>query len=149
MQHLNRVVCQVSPDDEFVCTLIVDDGLYVVRTGNVGGLMNEFGNNVNATFADADTQNFVEELVENEERLKDATPDQLRNTPGTLFLAFSDIRSVDTGQESTVDHPAVNTMTVHTRLGDLRFVFSYAREEDIDLLRQTLEQNARQPHANA
>jgi hypothetical protein len=149
MQHLNRVVCQMTPDDEFVCNLIVDDGFYVVRTGNVGALLNDLSNkNINTVTDLGDTQEFVEELVLNEERLQNASRGELRNVPGSLYIDFADISGVETTREATEDTDSLDTMIVHTRRGSLRFVFSYAREEDIQTLRAELERHIGKAYAN-
>ena len=149
MQHLNRVVCKLMPVDEFVCSLIVDDGLYIVRTGTIGGLLNDLsGKNVNVVAAEGDTQSFVEQVVSNEEWLKTASRDELRNTPGSLYFDFSEISSVEVTREATEDTTNLDTMIVHTQRGNLHFVFSYAREEDIQALRAELEQHIGEPYAD-
>lgn len=138
--QINRVVHRGTGSDDDaddLCSLIVaDDGLYVIRTGNSGALVDEQeANSLNQVVAVGSTQDFVREVAENEARLQREPLATLAKTPGSTFLPLSDVTMVH--QTGSLD---VAMLTLMTKAGKFTFAFPQTRVEDVVSLKKAITQ---------
>jgi hypothetical protein len=130
-------------EDHLVYTVVLaGEGLYMIHTGNAGGLPNEPGGfGLNEAVLDETTMPFVEELLKHEEQIKTIPLATLAQEAHSAFIPFDQITSAVASTEN-----AEPNMIIRTRQGDFNLVFTYHRGEEVRHLLQALE--ARSPHTN-
>lgn len=134
--RFDRVIRKGYEDDDLVYSLLLDEhGLYIIHTGNVGGLATD-PDEANINSEDAATPAFVRELVTQEARIADEAPSVLVHELHSVYVPLQQVTGVDADTE--VDAP---TLALHTVSGDFQFVFTYDTEEQISKLVDAL--NAR------
>lgn len=117
-----------------VYSLVLDeDGLYVIRTGNVGALQHyEMSGIINQLAASGITNAFVRELEKGEAML-DSTPlPELVQEKGNALIPLTEIRGM------SVKRGKAPVMKLKTDQGDFAFVFTHTPEEQVELLEQAL-----------
>ncbi len=139
----NRVLRAEYGDGDQVYTIVLDSGgMYFLRTGNIGGLLNESTDtNLNEVVLDENTQKFVEELVTNEERIKTLPLAPLAAEPHSAYVPFAELSAVSASAE--LDEP---TMYLRTLQGDFSFVFTYTTGEQVEELGRLLEAEIEKHH---
>lgn len=134
--RFDRVLRKDYEDDELVYSLVLDEhGLYIIHTGNVGGLTTA-PDDVNVNSEDAGTPSFVRQLVAQETRVANEPPSVLVHEPYSDYAPLQQITGVEADTE--VDPP---TLTLHTLSGDFRFVFTYDTDEQVGALAEALREN--------
>ena len=131
--RFDRVIRKGYEDDALVYSLVLDDqGLYIIRTGNVGGLGNEGDVNVNSD--DASDPTFVRQLVDEEARL---TSDPLPVLIHSLHSAYVPLQQVTNVQADAEANPP--TLTLDTVTDHYEFVFTQATEAQVGELVNALK----------
>lgn len=115
--------------------LLEEEGLYVIRTGNVGALQHyATGGIVTDLAAKGVTNAFVKQLEEGEATLASTALDELARQKGNAFLPFEEIQSV------TTKPGKASRMTLKTTQGDFNFIFTHTAVEQVEALTQALGQ---------
>lgn len=135
--QLNRVVLHHADGAADVCSLVLaDNGLYVIRTGSIGALPSSEGTDfVNQVEAVGSSQEFIEELAKNEDRLRRTSAAEMVKTPGSAFIPLDQITMV---QHTGGDDDRNQALTIVTRRGNFKFGFPQARREDVKNLKDML-----------
>lgn len=115
--------------------LLEDDGLYIIRTGNVGALQYySTGGILTDLAAKGITHAYVKQLEEGEARLATTSLDELAAQKGNAFIPQGELQDV-TMKSGKEPH-----MTLKTAQGDFSFIFTHTPIEQVEALRQALEQ---------
>ncbi len=131
--RFDRVVRQGYEDDGLVFSLVLDDqGLYIIRTGNVGGLVNDPGD-VNNNSDDASDPTFVRQLVEEEKRLTSEPLPVLVHSLHSAYVPLQQITGVAADTESLPPTVRLDTVSDH-----YEFVFMQDTDQQVGELAEAL-----------
>ncbi len=117
-----------------VYSLVVNDGaLYVVRTGDVGGLQHSAENSpLDHTISSSVAERCAEELRRGEERVSNAPLKALINERGNSCVPISEIRYVD------LRDGAMPEMRLKTDRGSFTFIFSDTPTDKVEAFKTVL-----------
>lgn len=134
--RLDKVTRMLSLGFKKVYSLVLSDqGLYIIRTGNVGALAHyQVGGVLNQAIVGGITNAFVKELEAGEKRLSSTPLDQLVKEKDNAFVALSEIQSVAVKPGKTIE------MKLKTSKGDFTFVFTHTPAEQVQALERALKQ---------
>ena len=153
--RLDRVTRMLALGFKKLYSLVLDDkGLYVIRTGNVGALMelgvpipnptkpgSVAGTALGMAAAGKIIGAFGKELLAGEERLSNTTLDQLAKEKDNAFVSLAEIQSVTSKATKTPDPlPAgpATEMKLKTAKGDFTFIFTHNPPDQVQALEQAL-----------
>ena len=138
MMRIDKVTRKMSFGFKKVYSLVLDEeGLYVIRTGNVGALQHyETGDLITSLAARGIGNAYVKQLEEGEARLEETPLEQLAGEKGNAFIPLAEIRSVKTKRGEEPE------MKLRTDQGDFRFVFTHTPAEQVAALEQSFERGA-------
>jgi hypothetical protein len=138
--RLDKVTRKLRVGFRKVYSLVLkDEGLYIIRTGNVGALKHYdvrgggLGGVLNQAVADSITSGFVKQLEAGEAQLSSTPLDRLAKDKGNAFVPRSE------GAEVTVSSGQPAQMKLKTSKGDFSFVFTHTSEEQVQALAQALK----------
>lgn len=124
--RFDRVIRKGYEDDSLVYSLVLDDqGLYIVRTGNVGGLATDHGD-VNVSADDVSEPTFVRQLVDEEARLDSEPLPVLVHSEHSAYVPIQQITNVQAAPEADPPTLALDTLSDH-----YDFVFMQASEDEV------------------
>jgi hypothetical protein len=133
----DRVVRKGYEDDKLVYSLALDDhGLYIVHTGNTGGLINDQGE-VNVSSDDASTPEFVRQLVMQEKRLADEPLQVLVHEIHSAFVPLQQVTHVQADTDT-----GTPTLIFDTADDHYHFVFTHDTEEQFNELVDALKSHS-------
>jgi hypothetical protein len=135
--RFDRVVRKGYEDDKLVYSLVLDEhGLYIIHTGNIGGLPASAAD-VNVSSDDAGDPTFVQQLVEQEARIANEPPSVLVHELHSDYVPLQQVTSVEADTDATSP-----TLTLKTMSGEFRFVFTHDTEEQVSALVDALRAHA-------
>lgn len=127
--RFDRVVRKGYEEDKLVYSLVLDDhGLYIVHTGNTGGLINDQGD-VNVSSDDASTPEFVRQIVMQEARLADEPLPVLVHEIHSAFVPLQQVKNVQADTEADAQTLILDTVDAH-----YQFVFTHDTEAQVSEL---------------
>lgn len=134
--RLDKVTRMLSLGFKKVYSLVLSDqGLYIIRTGNVGALAHyKVGGVLDQAIVSGITNAFARELEAGETRLSNTPLDQLAKEKDNVFVALSEIRNVEVKPGKTLE------MKLKTLKGDFALVFTHTPAEQVQELERALKQ---------
>ena len=132
--RIDKVTRKMSFGFKKVYSLVLEeDGLYVIRTGNVGALQHyATGGAVTDLAAKGVTNAFVKQLEEGEAKLASTGLHDLAGQKGNAFIPYNEIQGV------TTKVGKASRMTLKTAQGDFNFIFTHTDVEQVEALTQAL-----------
>jgi hypothetical protein len=136
----DKVIRRQNGEDDQVFSLIADDtGLYVIHTGNVGGLLNMQANaQADPVVLDETTRPWVEEIFNNEAKLQTVPLLQLANKGQSTFLPYDAIQSAEGDTDAAQPH-----VILRTAQGVFDLVFTYSTGDQVRELLDIVEKRGR------
>lgn len=124
--------------------ILKSDGLYLIKTGNVGGLgghvntsantvVHGVGGAIGSVAGNKILDNFRKELEENEKKLDSQSLAELLKEKGNSFVSKSEIQSVD------VSYGKVPKMKLKSSKGTFKLEFTQTEESKIKELEENLK----------
>ena len=130
-QRIDRVVRKGYEDDQLVFSLILDEhGLYIVHTGNVGGLAN--ADTVNRTGG----ATFARQIADQEARLTSEPLPILVHGAHSAYVPRQQVTAVTV--DTSDDQP---TMTLDTLTGSYTFAFANSTASEVSGLADALREH--------
>lgn len=132
-QRIDRVVRKGYEGEQFVYSLVLDEyGLYIVHTGNVGGLVTDHGD-VHVNSDDSSDATFRRQIADQEARLdSDALP-VLVHSQHSAFVPLQQVTAVSADAEA--EPP---TLSLDTQADHYEFAFTRATTADVTALADAL-----------
>ena len=131
--RFDRVLRKGYEDDTLVYSLVLDDlGLYVIRTGNVGGLASG-ESDVNINSDDASDPTFVRQLTEQEARLESEALPVLTHSPYSAYVPLQQVTGVEVDAEAEPPMLTLDTVGEH-----YEFAFTHDSAEQVSALAEAL-----------
>lgn len=132
--RFDRVVRKGYEDDRLVYSLVLDEhGLYIIHTGDVGGLVNDQGD-VNMSSDDASTPDFVRQVAEQEARIDNEPLPVLVHALHSAYVPLQQVTDVQADSDS--EFQSLTLQTVSERFD---FVFTHDNGEQISALVEALK----------